>query len=181
MPLPLGRNTIAAWAAVLVTALGFSIAYLGARPLPDLTPDPAVRSPTIRQSLMRSALTSRFAKAHVAADGSLVRTPPKVQFRIERSLKGSEWNTVVTLQDFDHPLVRSNTGLKHLDNPFLISRMEYDEDGAEPRFYNRRGERVRGPNRSDRRLLDVQAPSTHELDWDGITRRVPKGPAVEGS
>jgi hypothetical protein len=178
MPLPLGRRTIAAWAAVLVTALGFSIAYLGARPLPDLTPDQSSQEPDDSPEFEGFSADVSIRQAHVAADGSLIRTPPKVQFRIERSLKGSEWNTVVTLQGFDHPLVRWNTGLKHLENPFLISRMEYDEDGAEPRFYNRRGDEVRGPNKSDRRLLDVQAPPpAHVLDWDGIARRVPKGPA----
>jgi hypothetical protein len=65
------------------------------------------------------------------------------------------WRTTMTLQGFERPLVQSASGTVELDNPFLITRVEYDEANGEPRFYNGRGIRVPQPTAADRLLFNL--------------------------
>jgi len=114
----------------------------------------------------------------VARDGGpFGGRPSAMSFRFERSQKQWGWTTIVTLQDAERPVVRSGAGPRALDNPFLIHRIEYDDDGLPPRFYNRRGERVRGPGASDRKLVSVPDSSSSDMpDWEAVARRMAKGP-----
>ena len=178
MRLQSGRTTIVAWTVAITAVAGASIICFDAQPSAQGPSANAGSQPDDPPSWDRFAADVSIRQVHVGADGTWLRTPPpNLSLRIERALKHSDWTTALTLRDIERPLVQSGAGSRQLDNPFLIVRMEYDDDGAEPRFYNGRGERVRGPDHTDRRLLDVRVtPPSHALDWDGLANRLPKGP-----
>jgi hypothetical protein len=106
----------------------------------------------------------------VDAKGQLIRTPPAVAMHITRSLGATgTWKTTLTLTGHDKPSVKSGTTVKQLDNPFLITRMEYDGDGSVPRLFNALGQPVAGPTEADRlRLKSTVPPGQAVIDWTAV-------------
>jgi hypothetical protein len=90
--------------------------------------------------------------------------PPAVGFRLERTLQKTGWRTSMTLTGVDQPIVRTGDGLHALDSPFLVSRMEYDDNGTPPRFYNGAGQPIAGVSAADRALVAVPAALASNLD-----------------
>jgi hypothetical protein len=143
-----------------------SMAYLSAgRPEQSRT----IQPPTPESSSARGAFRADVAlrQGRVRIDGRPVGPPaPAISFRIERARRPTGWRTTMTLRGFDQPLVESATGTVELDNPFLITRVEYDEANGEPRFYNSRGVRVPQPTAADRVLFDL--PSSRSERTVGV-------------
>jgi hypothetical protein len=113
------------------------------------------RGPTTASSEAFSGrLTVRYQR--VAADGRPGSSPvPAIVLKLERWPVRGRWKTALTLQSSDPVWIESLTGRRPLQNPFGISRLEYDDDGTTPRVYGRRGELVKGPTNADRRLLGI--------------------------
>ncbi len=63
----------------------------------------------------------------------------------------------MTLTSADPSMVHAMDGLHALDSPFIVSRMEYDDNGTAPRFYNRAGQQIAGPSAADRALVALPA------------------------
>jgi hypothetical protein len=108
----------------------------------------------------------------VDAAGQEVRTrPPAVAFHLTRRRHRGGWQTSLTLQGIERPVVQTSAGPKELDNPFLVSRMEYDEDGTPPRLFNRRGEQMEDPARHA--LSQVVLPADLEARaWSAASSRL---------
>src|SRR5262245_25044946 len=120
-------------------------------------------------------------QAHVDADGRPLREPPPaILLRIERARTASGWTTAMTLRGIEKPITRSTGGARELENPFLVSRIEYDEDGSAPRLFNGRGERIRSPDRADRALLAVPRSAAAPVNWDVVAGRIPGAGPVLG-
>jgi hypothetical protein len=83
--------------------------------------------------------------------------PPAVRFRLERTLQKTGWRTSMTLTGVDQAVVHAGDGLHALDSPFIVSRMEYDDNGTTPRFYNGAGQQIAGVSAADRALVAVPA------------------------
>lgn len=96
-------------------------------------------------------------QALVAPSGAVVLTPPAVAMRLERSRIATGWRTRVTLQEVQKALARTAAGTTALDNPFLVTRLEYDGDGTLARFFNREGQRVVPPGSRERSVIDLPA------------------------
>jgi hypothetical protein len=86
--------------------------------------------------------------------------PPALVLRVQRWKTTSGWCTAVSVKDIERPLAWA-PGKTHvaLDNPFLVTRMEYDSDGTPARFFNARGERVASPKAADRALIAAPRPA----------------------
>src|SRR6188508_282989 len=68
---------------------------------------------------------------HVTAEGARVGVdPPSVSLRFEAARRGSGWRTSLSMTGLGRVVARGLTGPQVLDNPFLVSRLEYDDDGA---------------------------------------------------
>lgn len=96
------------------------------------------------------------------------RAAPAVSLHLERARtpSGNGWKTTIVVREMERPVVQTAAGPQTIDNPFEVTRMELDGDGTAPRFFNRRGQRVKGPTDADRELLRVP-PSTPRpsIDW----------------
>lgn len=91
---------------------------------------------------------------------------PGVVLHVDRRSRGGRWRTTLTLSAIDRPEVRTARGVSLLDNPFLVTRLEYDdESGGEPRLYDRAGRRVRLPGAVERRALGLAA-RLRRTTWD---------------
>src|SRR6185369_17368720 len=88
-------------------------------------------------------------------DGRVASDPPGVAFRFEAERNGAGWRTRLSTTGFEKPSATLLTGPQALDTPFLISRLEYDDDGTPPRMYNARGQLVTGPGEKERRALGL--------------------------
>jgi len=96
-------------------------------------------------------------QALLSPSGSVVLTPPSVAMRVERSRIATGWRTRIILQDVQQAVARTPAGQTPLDNPFLVTRLEYDADGTPARFFNRRGQRVVPPGTTERSAIDLPA------------------------
>jgi hypothetical protein len=127
-------------------------------------------------------LTVRYG--YLDSAGQAVRTPPPaVTLHVERARQRGGWRTTMTLQGMDRPLVRAGDTTRELDNPFLVSRIEYDEDGTPPRLFNRHGVLLQAPDeRAWKRLrlppgVDAPDPAAEMLR----EARQMSGPADQAS
>jgi hypothetical protein len=117
----------------------------------------------------------RIRHQRVRGDGATLGGAPAVAVHLERRRRAGHWKTTVTVTGLDRPSVRTMRGLVSLDNPFVASRLEY-EDGQAPRLYNRAGQLVSFAQESDRRLLGLGA-AQRRTNWDPaqIAARVGSG------
>ncbi len=107
---------------------------------------------------------------------------PPVSMKLERRQYSGRWRTTLTLLEAAQPMVRTAGGLVTLDNPFLVSRLEFDEGEGDARMYDRLGRRLARPTDTERRRFGV-TPAQRGAGWDPrilhpwrrVTRRAPSG------
>jgi hypothetical protein len=113
-------------------------------------------APAFEDTIDSFAADLTIRHAVVATDGSPVGSDaPAYTLRLERQRNGASWRTAISLRNLDRPSVVALNGPRVLDNPFIVSRLEYDDDGTAPRMYDAQGRRVTGPTDADRRRLGV--------------------------
>ena len=118
----------------------------------------------------------------VTADGVAAGIdPPVVVLRLERKRTGQSWRTSLALRSAEPASIQSPAGRQSLDNPFAITRLEYDEDGTPPRMYDRAGQLASGPTADDLRLLGLP-DHLRNRDWDAdsVLARIPSVPPSLG-
>jgi len=91
--------------------------------------------------------------------------PPGLSVRFEAERRGSGWRTSLSATGLDKPSAQLLTGPQALDNPFVVSRLEYDDDGTAPRMYNARGQLMAGPGEKERRALGLPE-ELRDKTWD---------------
>jgi hypothetical protein len=101
---------------------------------------------------------------------------------LERRQDAGGWKTSLGLTDIDRPTVHSGRGLVQLDHPFLVARMEFDDEGGEPRMYDATGRRVQMAGERERKMLGL-ASSLRNRTWDAdvLGSRTPPGRPDSGS
>jgi hypothetical protein len=160
---------------VVIASIAMSMRYVGAVRLDG---ERAPRS--LAEQLQRGAwntfdadITIRGQNGEAQGTGAATKASAAM-LHVERQLRAGRWRTVMHLKGVERPTVRSAGRLVALDNPFAISRMEYDDDGAAARLYDRRGNLVRLPTARDSDRLAVPA-GLHSLGWrdDVLVDRVP--------
>jgi hypothetical protein len=91
---------------------------------------------------------------------------PGVTLHVDRRQVSGRWHVTIALTDIDRPRVRTDKGLTPLDNPFVVTRLEYDEgSGGEPAFYDASGHRVTVATDAQRRQLGLSS-SQRKTNWD---------------
>jgi hypothetical protein len=136
---PGSRGRPARALTAVVIAAGLSVAYLDAA---RGTPAAQGRSGPHDWRAFRAdlALTHHRLRGDGREAGP---SAPAISFHIERLRRPAGWTTTMTLKDAERPEVLTRAGgLRHLDNPFLITRMEADDGSAEVRLYDRSGKLV---------------------------------------
>lgn len=154
------------WVVVGVVVVAGSASWFGREvahaappgPVPAAGPAPAPRA-------MQADL--RIRQRQVAADGTpLGVAAPGVVLHVDRRLQAGHWRLTMTMSEVDRPRVTTPRGTSLLENPFVVSRLEYDEDaGGEPVLYDRTGRRVGMATDEQRRRLGV-AVSLRRTTWD---------------
>jgi len=110
---------------------------------------------------------------HVTAEGTRAGVdPPSVSVRFEAARYGSGWRTSLSTTGLGRVVARGLAGPQVLDNPFIVSRLEYDDDGA-PRMYNAQGQLMAGPGEKERLALGLSS-DLRDKNWDpsGVLGRV---------
>jgi hypothetical protein len=109
-----------------------------------------------RWDTFRADLSIRYAV--VRTDGQPAGpAAPAATVRLERRETGGRWKTTLTLRDIERPQIRGLSTSPIVDNPFLVVRMEYDEDGTPPRLYDRHQRLVHLPRAADRLVFHTPA------------------------
>jgi hypothetical protein len=102
----------------------------------------------------------------IRTDGRLLRAEgPPLALRVDRRFAQGKWRTTYTFQATHRPRVRSGNALVDIENPFLVSRVEYDEQTSDVQAYDRAGRRVSFPTDADRRRFGVTA-AERGPGWD---------------
>jgi hypothetical protein len=125
---------------------------------------PAVRELSGAPGTLQADVTLRHERLSTDARAGRTTLPP-VTWRLDRQLRDGRWLTTLSFRDGARPTARAAGALLPLDNPFLISRLEFDDDGAEPRLYDGSGRRVTLPSENERRRLGV-TPDQRGVGWD---------------
>ncbi|MCC7045015.1 MAG: hypothetical protein IT183_14210 [Acidobacteria bacterium] len=82
---------------------------------------------------------------------------PDTLMHIVRELREGRWVTVLSTARPPESLVDIPGGPTRLSNPFLVTRVEFADDEARPRLFDRRGRQVRGLTAEDLRLVGAAA------------------------
>lgn len=146
------RRSWSVWIFTLTTAIGIVSVYVGA----------AGQAPLKAWDTFSADLTIR--QQWVKPSGKTPRAAPALTYRVERTRARGGWRTRMTLREGVKPQVAVLTGLKTLENPFEVTRMEFDGDDSPVRMYNRRGQLVPGPTDNDRRRFALPA-SARDPRW----------------
>ena len=119
---------------------------------------------------MTGEVTIRHGR--IDARGVSVRSlVPTSVLQLERQRHTGRWRTTLTVRAEAPVVVQSLTGRATLDNPFAVTRFEYDEDGP-PRMYNRAGALIAPPGPAARRALGLPE-ALRDPDWrDSVLTRV---------
>jgi hypothetical protein len=130
---------------------------------------PVGAAPAARQTSAPRAMQAdlRIRQIQVAADGTPLGVgAPGLVLHVDRRLQAGHWRLTMTMGGVDRPRVTTPRGAALLENPFVVSRLEYDEDaGGEPALYDRAGRRVGIATEEQRRRLGVAA-SLRRTTWD---------------
>jgi hypothetical protein len=120
---------------------------------------------SVAPQAMRADL--RIRQRQVNARGRPVGVAsPGVTLHVDRRQVSGRWHVTITLADIDRPRVRTNKGVALLDNPFFVTRLEYDEgSGGEPTFYDAGGRRVTVATDAQRRQLGLTS-AQRKANWD---------------
>ncbi|MEO8483887.1 MAG: hypothetical protein ABI634_16880 [Acidobacteriota bacterium] len=150
------------WVMGGLVVIGLSASWSG-REVAHAAPTGVVRAPAPRA--MQADL--RIRQIQVAADGTpLGVAAPGVVLHVDRRLQAGHWRLTMTMSGVDRPTVTTPRGTTMLENPFVVSRLEYDEDaGGEPLLYDRAGRRIGVATEEQRRRLGVAA-SLRRTTWD---------------
>jgi hypothetical protein len=144
------RWILAAGAAVLMTGFVFLSHPEGRGKVSALA--------SLAQSGDWTQLTVDVAISHSRSD---LRTPldASSRYQLRRTLTGAaNWRTVVTFAQAPTRQARGPWGLKPIDNPFEVARIEMDRDGDVPRIYDRRGVRIASPSAKQRSEMAGRFP-----------------------
>ena len=137
-----GRPMAIAWATALALVVPVSEAYV--RAVSGTGPrDPwntFSAEVTIRRGLRDAAHPS------AKDDG------PPVKYRWERTQSGGHWKSTMVVVGGTRPDIVTPTGTLQPIPP-VITRIEEDGDGTEPRFYDLQGRLLRLPTRKDRQKM----------------------------
>jgi hypothetical protein len=154
----------------IVAAVCGTVVYLEARALAGPAPSQSAASIDEVGESFTADLTIR--RQMVTSDGERVASDvPRKRFRIARVRTSAGWQVRMTLDAVDRYIVETRDGRRALDNPFLITRWDFDERTRTTRIYNVKGEEVRVPSGSNRRLLGLP-PAPHDAKWDLAPVRV---------
>lgn len=82
---------------------------------------------------------------------------PDALMRVVRELREGRWVTALSTVRTPESLVDIPGGPTRLSNPFLVARVEFADDEAQPRLFDRWGRRVRGLTAEDLRLVGAAA------------------------
>jgi hypothetical protein len=138
------RATTTALAAAL--AMSIAIAYVDARPGRQ-----SETTPPTGGDALSAEVTLR--QVHLDADGRPVAgSPPALSFRLDRRRGRAGREMTMRLTGVERAVVRGVGGTRALDHPFIPVRMDHDATNG-LRLYNARGERLRNPDATDRRLF----------------------------
>ena len=128
--------------------------------------DPAAAAPAFESTIDSLAADLTIRQWRVTNDGTPAGMgPTAMSIRFETGRHGAGWRTALTATGMDKPVVHSLNGPQVLDNPFLVSRLEFDDEGGAPRMYGVRGQLIAGPTDADRRALGLP-PSLRNKTWD---------------
>jgi hypothetical protein len=159
--------SIAAFAVVTGVAAFSSVPPLGAQGKGNGGGDDGVgASPAFEATIESAAADITIRQWRVTADGARAGVdPPAVSVRVEAARNGSAWRTSLSMTGLDRPVARGLAGPQALDNPFLVSRLEYDDDGTPPRMFNARGQLMAMPGENERRALGLPE-GLRDKNWD---------------
>jgi hypothetical protein len=103
----------------------------------------------------------------VTADGApLGAAAPGIMLHVDRRLQSGHWKLTMTMTGVEKPVVTTPKGTTLLENPFVVARLEFDEDaGGAPVLYDRSGRQVTLPTTEQQRQLGVAA-SLRRTTWD---------------
>lgn len=164
--------------ATLLTA-GLVVALAGS----TATPRAAVREAARQSARLATAQAPSGALRHFSADlairhwrvsaaGVALRSPgPAVLMRVVREHRGRGWVTTLSTDRMPDAIIDAPGGRTTLSNPFRVARVEFGDDDAEPRLFDRSGRPVRAVGPDDLRLVGAVAGA----------RRSGRGPLPESS
>lgn len=140
-------------------AVGFACGLTGQASSAQAVGGQAARARVSAQTGSPGAIRARVAIRHkrMSADGreSRVAVPP-VHLRVESRRELGRWRTRMDFEAAAPVTVKIAGDLVPLQNPFLVSRMEFDDElGGEPRMYDRLGRQVRLPTEEDRKRFGI--------------------------
>lgn len=169
----------AAGGAASIGALALGFAWSPDARAEQMQEGPRVRMVQAPVGAVRADIVVR--QRQVRGDGRLVRAEaPPVALRLDRQMTQGRWRTTYTFQTTGGPRVRSGNSIVPIENPFMVSRVEYDEQTADARAYDRAGRRVALPTDADRLRFGVTA-AQRGPGWDpqlfkGTEKGVPGQP-----
>jgi hypothetical protein len=163
----LSRRAASAGGAAVVGALALGLVIpprAGATAERESQSGEPVRQMSGPAGTLRADLVIR--QKQVRTDGQLSRTAsPAIALRVDRQLAQGRWRTSFTFQSVEAPIVTSGNALVALDNPFMVARLEYDDESGEARAYDKSGRRMPLPTDQDRRAFGVTA-AQRGPGWD---------------
>jgi hypothetical protein len=167
--------------AAVVAGGGAAVLAGQERPTP---PGPRRATAATTPQRLEADLTVRHRR--LASDGTpLGPDLPAMVVHVDRRRSGARWRTSLTLRSDAPARILALNGAHDLPNPFAIARMEFDDDGAAPRMFDRQGHPVPVPGRAARRFFDRPDRSQAPSPADQLLARLPSairptGGAFEG-
>lgn len=128
--------------------------------VPDLqrVPDAADQAVSAEVTIRRRDL--------LPAGAAVPASVSAMSLRFDRARGRGGWTTSLTLTGLEGADAPSRTG-HVLENPFLVTRVEFDEGANAIRLFNRRGERVREPSGHERELFGARGGPDPFAGWVG--------------
>jgi hypothetical protein len=115
-------------------------------------------APVSSTSYQRLSGDLTVRQSRVGPDGRPAgMSAPAVVLHLDRERHGQRWRTTLVVRSTQPASINTLTGPQELQNPFVVSRFEYDDDGTAPRMYNRAGALIQLPGRAAREGLGVPA------------------------
>ncbi len=137
-----GRPMAIVWATALALAVPASEAYV--RAVSGIGPRDAWKTFKAELAIRRGLRDAAHPSA--SNDG------PPVKYRLERTESGGHWKSTMVVVGGTRPDIVAPTGAMQSIPP-VVTRIEDDGDGSEPRFYDAQGRLLRLPTRNDRQKM----------------------------
>lgn len=100
-----------------------------------------------------------------AAGAPLGIPSPDVIMRLTREHRGGLWRTTLALEELPDMLIDAPGGRVRLPNPFLVTRVEFDDRDEEPRMFDRQGRLVRAMSMADLPMLAAAESTRGPARW----------------